>query len=203
MQKNASSVLRKCASLVLVSALTLVSGCLYMADPGHVEVDPSAVGSMEGARVELIRHSTSCDSAESEGLIVEVGPWVEYSAEAVSALNTNCSLAPHPGVEVHVEEGALVFDFSNVEEPGTFPGAEFEGYILNMLGTDDAPILVAALIDRETTTLDIVQDDLNYDLDRLAVNLAGRDFDSSSFLRVQLYLTQVSDPSEKDAPDAM
>jgi hypothetical protein len=169
-----------------------------MGDPGHVEVDPSAVGSMEGARVELIRHSTSCDSAESEGLIVEVGPWLEYSAEAVGALKANCSLAPHPGVEVHVEESAVVFDFSNVAEPGTFPGAEFEGYILNMLGTDDASVLVAALIDPETTTLDMVQDDLNYDPDRLAVNLAGRDFDSSSFLRVQLYLTRVSDPPEED-----
>ena len=158
---------------------------------------------MDGVRVELIRHSTGCDSTESQGLIVEVGPWLEYSAEAVSELKANCSLALNPGVEVHVEDSSVVFDFSNVAEPGRFPDGEFEGYILDMVRTADAPVLVAALVDWQMTTLDVGQEDLSYDQDRLAVNFAGRAFDSNSFLRVDLYLTGVSDSEEEDSSGAM
>lgn len=203
MKENANAMLRACSSLVFVSALGLLAGCLYMGDPGHIEADPSAVVSMEGVRVELIRHSTSCGSTESEGLIAEVGPWVEYSAEAVSALKANCDLAPRPGVEVHVDGNAVVFDFSNVAEPGRFPVGELEGYILDMVRTADAPVLIAALVDPEMTTLDVVQNDLSFDRDRLVVNLAGRDFDSSSFLRIDLYLDEAPDPNAGNSPDSL
>ena len=160
MKKNAHAMLRACSSLVFVSVLGLPAGCLYMGDPGHIEADPNAVVGMEGARLELIRHSTGCGSSESEGLIVEVGPWVEYSADAVSALKANCELALHPGVEVHVDGNAVVFDFSNVAAPGRFPANEFEGYILDMVRTADAPVLIAALVDWKLTTMDLIQDDL-------------------------------------------
>lgn len=203
MKKNGSAALQPCASFVLVSALGLLAGCLYSGDPGHIEADPSAVASMEGVRVELIRYSTGCDSAESQGLIVEVGPGVEYPAEAVRALKANCALVPNPGVEVHVEDRAVVFDFSNVAEPGRFPDGEFEGYILDMARTADAPLLLAALVDRQMTTLDVVQDDLSFDHDRLAVNLAGRTFDPNSFLRVALYLVEVPDRGDGSASDEM
>jgi hypothetical protein len=153
---------------------------------------------MEGVRVELIRHSTGCDGIESQGLIVEVGPGLEYSAEVVRALKANCPLAPNPGVEVHVEDSAVVFDFSNIAEPGRFPDGEFEGYILDMVRTPNAPFLVAALIDLQTSTLDAVEADLSFDRDRLAVNLAGLTFDSNSFLRVDLYLI----PSGGDADES-
>lgn len=196
MKKNSSAILRNCASLVLVSLLGSLAGCLYMGDPGHIESDPSAVVSLDGERLELIRHSASCGSTESEGLIVEVGPWVEYSSEAVSALKANCDLAPRPGVEVHVDGNTVVFDFSNVAGPGRFPAGEFEGYILDMVRTADAPVLIAALVDWEMTTMDLIQDDLTYDRDRLAVNLAGLSFDSNSFIRLELYLAEVSsDPT--------
>ncbi|MDH3654994.1 MAG: hypothetical protein OEN21_12050 [Myxococcales bacterium] len=203
MKKNAHAILRACSSLVFVCALGLSGGCLYMGDPGHVEADPSAIVGMEGARLELIRHSTGCGSGESEGLIAEVGPWVEYSADAVSALKANCERAPHPGVEVHVDGNAVVFDFSNVAAPGRFPANEFEGYILDMVRTADAPVLIAALVDLKLTTLDLVQDDLTYDRDRLAVNLAGLRFDSNSFIRLELYLDEVSEPTDEDSSESM
>ena len=203
MKKNAHAMLRACSSLVFVSALGLPAGCLYMGDPGHIEVDPSAVVSMEGERLALIRHSTGCGSSESEGLIVEVGPWVEYSADAVSALKASCERAPHPGVEVHVDGNAVVFDFSNVAAPGRFPAGEFEGYILDMVRTADAPVLIAALVDWKMTTMDLIQDDLTYDHDRLALNLAGLSFDSNSFVRLELYLAEVSEPTDEDSSDPM
>lgn len=203
MKKNAHAMLRACSSLVFVSALGLPAGCLYMGDPGHIEADPSAVVSMVGAQLELIRHSTGCGSGESEGLIVEVGPWVEYSADAVSALKANCDLAPRPGVEVHVDGNAVVFDFSNVAAPGRFPVNEFEGYVLDMVRSADAPVLIAALVDWKLTTMDLIQDDLTFDRDRLAVNLAGLSFDSNSFIRLELYLDEVSEPTDEDSSESM
>ncbi len=197
------AMLRKCVALILVSALGIPIGCLYAGDPGHVRVDPSLVATMEGVRVELIRHSTGCDAAESQGLIVEVGPWLEYPAEVVSKLKANCALAHSPGVEVHVEDSAVVFDFSNVEEPGRFPDGEFEGYILELVRSADAPFLVAALVDSKMSTLGIFQDDLSFDEDRLEINLAGHSFESSSVLKINLYLTQGSEPADSGASGLM
>ena len=197
------AMLRKCVALILVSALGIPIGCLYTGDPGHVQVDPSLVATMEGVRVELIRHSTSCDAAESQGLIVEVGPWLEYPAEVVSKLKANCALAHSPGVEVHVEERTVVLDFSNVEEPGRFPYGEFEGYILELVRSADAPFLVAALVDSKMSTLGIFQDDLSFDEDRLEINLAGHSFESSSVLKINLYLTQGSEPADSGASGLM
>ena len=197
------AILERCTALILVSALGLLAGCLYMGDPGPIQFDPSKAASMEGVEVELIRHSTRCDSAESQGLIVEVGPWVEYPAEAVRALGGNCALADSPGVEIHIEDNAVVFDFSNVEGPGRFHDGEFEGYVLQFVRGDDAPALVAALVDSKTSTIEVFQDDLSFDQDRLQVNLAGHSFSSSSLLRINLYLTEPSDPADSGITDPM
>lgn len=182
------------ASLVFICATILSTGCLYAGDPGHIAVDPGAVVRLEGTQVELIRHSTGCDSAESQGLTVEVGPGLEYPSDAVRELKANCSLSPNPGVEVHIEDHAIIFDFSNIEEPGRFADAEFEGYILKIVQAADAPLLVAATVDPQTTAMDVVQDDLSYDVEWVAINLADRVFDSSSFLKVHLFLAGVSVP---------
>lgn len=201
MKRNTSATLPACAALVLVSALGPLSGCLYSGQPGRIESDASAVASMEGVRVELIRHSTGCGSVESPGLMVDVGPGCEYPAEAVRALKANCSTTPNPAVEVHVDGSTVLFDFSNVDQPGRFPEGEFEGYILDIVRTADAPFLVQALVDGQVTTPDVVQGDLSFELDRLAVNLAGTTFDSHSFLKVDLSLISLGD--DEDSSDEM
>jgi hypothetical protein len=146
---------------------------------------------LDGVQVELFQQSTNCKSTESEGLIVQVGPGVEYPADVVRQLEANCSSAPHPGVEVHIEDHAIVFDFSNVAEPGRFTDAEFEGYILKIVHTADAPILVAATMDWQMTTIEVFEDDLSYDIEGVAINLAGRTFDSHSFLKVDLIVAGI------------
>ena len=190
MKKNACATRPSCAALILVSALGQLTGCLYAGDPGLVGVEHSDGASIEGVRVELIRHSTKCNSPESKGLIVEVGPGCEYPASAVRELEANCSSAPHPGVEVHVEDSLVILDFSNVAEPGRFPDSAFEGYILDVVRTADAPFLRAGLVNYEVSTLDVVQDDVTIDHDRLAINLAGRAYDANSFLQIHLYLVE-------------
>lgn len=203
MKKNRHMKLRTFASLVLLSALGHLTGCLFLGDPGHVAADPDAAASMSGARVELIRHSSGCDSAESKGLIVEVGPGLEYSADVVRALQPSCDLAINPGVEVHVEDRAVILDFSNVAEHGHFPNNEFEGYILDIVRTADAPFLAVALLDSEATTLDAFQGDLSFDRDRVAINLANREFDSNSFLKVDLFLIETSAGDDGEPADEM
>lgn len=192
--KNKTNTTRpSCAALILLAAFGHLTGCLYAGDPGHRQVDRAEAASMEGVRIELIRHSTGCNAAESKGLIVEVGPGVEYPASAVRDLEANCSFVPHPGVEVHVEDNAVIFDFSNVTDPGQFPASAFEGYILDVVRTAGAPFLLAAFVDYETTTIDVIQDDLVFDYDRLEINLADRAFDSDSFLKIDLYLAKGSE----------
>ena len=161
MKESFVTIFGSYASLVFICATILSTGCLYAGDPGHIAADPGAVVSLEGTQVELIRHSTSCDSAESQGLTVEVGPGLDYPADAVRELKANCSLVPNPGVEVH---------------------------------TADAPLLVAATVDPQTTAMDVVRDDLSCDVEWVAINLADRVFDSSSFLKVHLFLAGVSVP---------
>lgn len=201
MQKNISAMSRKWATLALGPALGLVAGCLYMDDPGHIQRDASVAASMQGERVELIRHSTGCDSTEVQGLIVEVGPGLEFPADMVRTLNANCSEVPNPDVEVHVDDSAVVFDFSNVAEPGRFPDGEFEGYILDMVRAAETPVLISASVDSQMSTLHIYEGDLSFDGDRVAVNLAGLTFDSNSLLRVELYLVSVGGGDESS--DAM
>jgi len=172
-----------------ICALAGSSGCMYSLDPGELPEDSSAAATMEGVRVELIRHSAGCGNAESEGFIAEVGPGLEYPADVVKTIEAACPRVILPEVEVHVEDRAVVFDFSNVTEPGRFPEGEFEGYILDMVRTEDAPMLVAGAVDWNVTTIDVYEDDLRLDRDRLAVNLAGLEFDSTSMIKIDLYLT--------------
>ena len=198
MRETYLTILRSYASLAFICAASLSTGCLYAGDPGHVAGDRGAVASLEGLQVELIRHSTSCDSADSQGLIVEVGPGLEYPADVVRGLKADCLLATNPGVEVHVEEHAIVFDFSNVEEPGRFADGEFEGYILNIVQNTDAPSLVAAAVDWETTTMNIVEGDLSYDFEGVTINLATREFHADSFLKVDLLLVGLAVPESSE-----
>jgi len=175
---------------VLTCTLGLLGGCLYQGDPGQIDAEASSVLGMDGLQVELIRYSTQCGSEEPPGLVAEVGDGMEYSAEAVKNLESSCPEGPNPGVEVYVENRAVLFDFSNVTEPGGFPAGEFEGYILDIVGNAEAPFMIAVAVDREVTTVDLDDIDLTHDLDRLEVNFAGIFFDSSSFLKIDLLLAR-------------
>jgi len=200
MTMNYADPSRRRAFLALVSVLGLVTGCLYTRDPGHIDGDPVR---MDGVRVELIRHSAACGSAESQGLIVEVGPGVEYPVEAVQALKASCPDEPNPAVEVYIEDSAVVLDFSEVAGPGSFPDGEFEGYILDMVRTANAPVLLLATVDWGMTTLDVFEDDIRFNRDRVEINLAGVRFDSTSVLKIDLYLASVSDPGADESSGQM
>ncbi|MDH3201428.1 MAG: hypothetical protein OEM15_11105 [Myxococcales bacterium] len=194
MKKNAS-LSYKSSSAVLTCVLGLLSGCLYAGDPGHIDAEAGPARGLEGAQVKLIRYSTQCGLVEPQGLVAEVGDGLEYSSEIVKELDLTCSDVPNPSVEVHIDDRAVMFDFSNVTGPGWFPAGEFEGYILDIVHTEDSPFLVAAVVDREVSTLDIDDRDLINDLDRLEVNLQGLQFDSNSFLKLDLYFLELPVPS--------
>ncbi len=193
MPKPTDFQLQKRAPL-LAFVLLSSAGCLYSGDPGGIAPDPEMAATLSGARVQLIRHSTSCGTSEARGPVVEVGPGLEYPADAVAALKTRCTQGPSPGIEVHVEETAVVFDFSNVVASGRFPEGEFEGYIIDLLPGASAPFLLAAALDWGVTRAEMADDDLVYEPGRLAVNLAGRSFDSGTFLKVDLLLGNLALP---------
>ncbi len=179
--------MKNATTITVICALAASTGCMYSLDPGELPQNASAA-SMEGVRLELIRHADTCGTAESDGFITEVGPGLEYPADVVKTIEAACPRAVLPEVEVHVEDRAVVFDFSRVSEPGSFPEGGFEGYILDMVRTEEAPLLIASTIDWSVTTIDIYEDDLRIDRDRLAVNLAGVRYDSATMIKIDLLL---------------
>jgi hypothetical protein len=190
-----SDLLALCAA-----GVALLPGCLFATPSGDLEAGTLETPGLEGVRVELIRRSSHCASADPEGVIVEVGPGLEYPAEVVKSLPSSCEAEVHPGIEIHIEDRAVVFDFANVSEPGRFPTGGFEGYILDFSHMSDAPALFAAAVDEKNSTIDL-HADLHHEPHRLEVDLQGVTFDMGSLLRIELYLTAARGGAESaEAP---
>lgn len=125
--------------------------------------------------------------------IANVGAELDSAKVAVAHHSTRCganSAAPcpkgmGPDVEIIIDEHSLILDFSNVAEPSTFDGTDFEGYILEVASNAGSPILFAK-VDTEATTLDIEDADLAYDEGHLEVNFAGVTYGPGDFVKIDL-----------------
>jgi hypothetical protein len=96
-----------------------------------------------------------------------------------------CPKGMAPGVEVHVEASSIIFDFSNVQEPGTFEEADFEGYVVEIAAQANRPILFAS-IDTRASNLGVDADAVTHNSRHLELNFAGLAYDSDSFLKIDL-----------------
>jgi hypothetical protein len=175
-------------AFIFVGALGVLAAC-YSLNPGHI--DPDTLGPrtvLDGLEVKLLRYSTDCDPKASAPLVAEVGDGCEFPGHEVELLGSLCAEAPSPAVDVYVGERDLIFDFSNVAEPGRFPGAEFEGYIIDILRSKDGPIIFGMAVDDDMTTIDTDSVSLSHDDDHLEVNFQGVSYDQDSFVRIKLWL---------------
>jgi hypothetical protein len=196
MNKSLASVLHK--ATIAACTLGALAGCgdahVFKLDPG--DIDPDSAGSLaagiDGADVELRRYSTGCHAAASEPLTAKVSDGTEFTADQVKSLAAPCPESPNPGVEVQVERRSLIFDFSNVEQPGRFPASEFEGYILDISRGQNAPLLVYAVIDHKLSNVDIDNEALSYDHDFLEVNFTGTRYDSTTFVKIDLFFIETA-----------
>lgn len=172
-----------------IVTLLLVSAC---GDPNPADFAPpvvapsSATPPIDGTAVYLARVSARCHGLPAARLAGVMGTGVEFSAEQVRTLLSPCVDSPHPGIDVDIENGGVVFDFSNVDTSGHFPHALFEGYVLHFSRECGDPIFTSAAPDVEASSANMASVHIDTHFDRLEVDFAGVDYDQETFLKVDL-----------------
>jgi len=165
MQKTIATSFRPAPFLAVLVSLAALSGC---GDDGlRSGINHGEVGSigadLDSDKVAVAHHSTRCGANTA----------------------APCPKGMDPAVEIHIDAHSVMFDFSNVAGPGSFEGADFEGYILEVASNAGSPILFAT-IDTDATTIDVDDTDLAYDQVHLEMNFAGVSYDRDSFVKVDL-----------------
>jgi len=140
---------------------------------------------LEGSVVELARLSSRCTQERLESLVVLVGSHMEFPADTVPTLKSPCEGAPEVGIEIDVERRSVLYDFSNVLVAGRFPDADFEGFTLSDIAHAVASIR-GARIDRDASTIELPDEAISFEAHSLLVNLADMEFDTESFLKIDL-----------------
>jgi hypothetical protein len=160
-------VMHNAITILFVASFAVLSGCggegLFSNNTIEGGSFASLGAELDVANVTVAHHSTRCGENFA-------GP---------------CPKGMGPSVEIHIDANSVIFDFSNVAEPGSFEGADFEGYILEVARTAGSPILFAR-VDTDATTLDVEDDDLGYDERHLEVNLSGVAYDGGGFVKIDL-----------------
>ena len=179
----------------LLVTLGLFAGCGdYPIDSSteSVDIEPrgSSVGLL-GRTVYLRRRSSSCGAPVSNPLVAEVGAGVEYTSEQTRGLGSPCSGAPSPAVEISVEGQSLIFDFSDVDQAGVFPEAEFEGYELAFARRCGDIVLGGVSVDTQHSTMAASEVRASHHYDRVDVDFQGTGYDHTSFLKIDLELVDV------------
>lgn len=164
---NTNAIPFRNAALILLAAISALSGCgdRGMFSRGEMRgfSERSLGSTIDGADVTVEYRSTRCG---------------DNAAMA-------CPKGMAPGVEVYVQPTSVIFDFSNVSEPGTFADLDFEGFVVEIAAEADSPILLAA-VDVRQTTLAFDADQVTHDSGHLEVNFAGTSYDSDSFVKIDL-----------------
>lgn len=149
--------------------------------------DRSPLSTLDGAIVQLEHMSSRCDDGVSDGLIALVGPGMEFPGESVVEIEPPCVDGRAVQLDVDVEGRSIVYDFCNVAAAGTFPQAEFEGFVV----TDTFHLVVpirSVTIDRDKSTMNMSDAAISFDEHAVWVNLAGLEYDETSRVKLDLVL---------------
>lgn len=180
----------------LLVTLGLLAGCGdYPVDSSTESVDMEPRGSaadLLGRTVYLRRRSSSCGAPVSNPLVAEVGASVEFTSEQTRGLESPCSGAPNPAVEVSVDGQSLIFDFSSVDREGAFPEAEFEGYELAFGRRCGDIVFAGVAVDAERSTMAAAEVAISHHYDRVDVDLSGMAYDRATFIKIDLELVDVT-----------
>lgn len=155
---------RRIALATLLTAL-VASGCgdagMFSRGEFRERTEARAGSTLEGADVAVDRVSARCDDDEAG----------------------TCPKGTTPDVEVYVESRSVIFDFSNVAAPGSFPTGDFDGFVIEVPG--DKPILHAQ-VDEESTNLELDDSAIVYGEGFVEVDFAGVAFDDTGFVEIEL-----------------
>jgi len=183
------------STFALVLASTSFSGCGDVPSDWSVEANNTAprstLAELEGWRVYLRRDSTRCGLPASNGLVAEVGPAVEFTSDQTAELESPCGRVPSPGMEISVDGPSVIFDFSNVDQAGVFPAADFEGYELSFARRCGDAIIAAVSVDVEQSSPGAVNLEVSHHYDRIRVDFERLAYDQDSFVKVDLRLVDV------------
>ncbi|MEM7435360.1 MAG: hypothetical protein AAF436_09430 [Myxococcota bacterium] len=195
MEQTRASVTR----ILLVGLLAaLALGC---GDPGEGfspdtdEVDDLAhldSAQLTGMTVALFRLSDRCVPLSRIGIDAEVGDHIEFVSEDVAALDAPCDGSPSPAIDVFLVDGSVILDFQNVEAPGDFPSGGFDGFELAIRRACGDPAVAAATVDAAPSNMEMSEDRVEANLDRIRINLAGMAYDQDSFLKVDLRVVDLT-----------
>ncbi len=156
------------------------------------DIGPRASASgLEGRTVYLRRRSSSCGAPASNPLIAEVGDGIEFPAAATASLVSRCGVVPNPEVEVSIEGGSVLFDFSRVGEAGAFPEAQFDGYELSFARSCGDVVLDTVSVDAALSSATMHEARVSYHYDRIDVDFQGLTYDQGSFVKLDLELADV------------
>jgi len=153
--------------------------------------DRTPLSTLNGAIVELKHVSSRCDHGVSDGLIALVGSGMEFPGESVVEIEPPCVDGWAVQLDVDVEGRSIVYDFCNVAAAGTFPQAEFEGFVVTDTFHLAAPIR-SVTIDWDKSTMNMSDAAISFDEHTVRVNLAGLEYDETC--RVKLDLVLETDP---------
>lgn len=180
-------------------SLALAAGCgdgsrMYTLDPGEIEISDASAhqARLDDAAVELLRYSTECERASADALVSTIHEGTEFASEDLGALAPPCDIGPTPAIGIAIEDSSLIFDFSDVAEPGRFPTADFDGFLLDLILERTNALLVAATVDTALSTLPVEQDDIAHETDLIEVNFEGLAYDAGSFVKIDLVFAQVA-----------
>lgn len=149
--------------------------------------DRSPLSTLDGAIVQLEHMSSRCDDGVSDGLIALVGPDMEFPGESVVEIEPPCVDGRAVQLDVDVEGRSIVYDFCNVAAAGTFPQAEFEGFVVTDTLHLVAPIR-SVTIDRDKSTMNMSDAAISFDEHTVWVNLAGLEYDETCRVKLDLVL---------------
>ena len=142
-----------------------------------------------GTIVELHHQTLPCETSAPECLRSFVGDRVEFEGLDVKGLKSDCSQGVEAAVAIDVQPQSIIFDFSNVENPGAYRRTDFDGYVLRDL-TGATPEIVVARVDRETSTLDLDDGQISIDGGTIRANFAGLAFDSTDLVKIDLVFAE-------------
>ncbi|MBT8451104.1 MAG: hypothetical protein KJO40_03945 [Deltaproteobacteria bacterium] len=180
--------------MLAVVAAGLLGGC---GDVDTFKLRPDSWGEIEpradwqGALIELVHVTEPCNET-ADGLRALVGDHMEFANCAIGAPKSRCAPSAEAALAIDVQPRSIIYDFSNVEGPGVFGRADFDGYVIaNLLGV--GPRIVAANIDRDATTLDLDDDDIVVDGDSVHANFEGHAFNASDFVKIDLVFESLAE----------
>ena len=195
-KRNLATRIGARVALLAAGLLVVLAGCGFPIHPGPIGPSTGEHACFDGSEVQLVRVSSACDRASKVlDSIVEDGP--VFMAEDVVELELPCTDEPHPAIDLifEMEHHRMVLDFSRVDQPGRFPEAEFDGYLLEVLLQESNGTLAHVEIDRDNSTPGFEDGDVvGWDHSHIDLNLAGLAYDAESRLTLNLIFYAMSPP---------